>query len=199
MSVEAITWALKQPISVSSAKFVLVVLANHANEENLSYPSVAYLVGATGQNRKTVMLNLERLCGWGVIERTDRRIGRSGQINVYHLRCEPTLFDSRAPSKSPKKGTGPKNGTSPKNGTGPVPKTALDRSQNRDTEPSFNRKEPKDRFAKPSKASDKPRADRLKETIIWLDEQLRLERITKAEHAVKVSEAREISEAADAA
>jgi hypothetical protein len=197
MSVEAITWALKQPIPVSSAKFVLVVLANHANEENLAYPSIAYLVSATGQNRKTVMLNLERLCEWGVIERTDRRIGRSGQINVYNIKCEPTLFDPGKPSKKPKNGTGPKLGTGPKSGTGPVPKTVLDRSQNRDTEPSLTAlNQKKSRFAKPPKATAKPRSERLKETLVWLDQQLASGLMSNDKHADEVCKAREISERA---
>lgn len=89
MSVEAITWALKQPIKQSSAKFVLVVLANCASAtNNQAYPSVAYLCDATGQNRKTVIENLRRLVDTGYIEATDDRRGSTKQIIVYRLRIE---------------------------------------------------------------------------------------------------------------
>jgi pyocin large subunit-like protein len=113
MSVEAITWALKQPIPVSSAKFVLVVLANHANEEQLAYPSVAYLVNATSQNRKTVLANLERLCEWKLIERTDERIGDTGRIVVYRLLASARLFELEIVPKteSSQKRDHSKNGT----------------------------------------------------------------------------------------
>ena len=53
MSVEAITWALRQPIQHSSAKFVLVVLANCASAENAhAFPSVAYLSAAFSMERR---------------------------------------------------------------------------------------------------------------------------------------------------
>ena len=89
MSVEAITWALAQPITHSSAKFVLVVLANCASaENNLAYPSVAYLSDATGQNRKTVLANLRRLCDDGYISDSGERRGATKQIVVYRLRTD---------------------------------------------------------------------------------------------------------------
>ena len=111
MSVEAITWALKQPIPVSSAKFVLVVLANQANEELLAYPSVAYMVEATSQNRKTVLANLERLCEWKLIQRTDERIGETGRIVVYRLLVIATLFETVPKTESSRKRDHSKKGT----------------------------------------------------------------------------------------
>lgn len=92
MSVEAITWALKQPVPSSPAKFVLVVLANCASGDTLrAYPSVAYIANATGQDRKTVLLNLDRLRGWGLIEDTGDRAGHTRQIVVYRLRGDDLL------------------------------------------------------------------------------------------------------------
>lgn len=89
MSVEAITWALKQPIKHSSAKFVLVVLANCASAaNNQAYPSVAYLCESTSQNRKTVIENLRRLIEAGYVEDTGDRRGTTSQIVVYRLRIE---------------------------------------------------------------------------------------------------------------
>ncbi|MBO9859312.1 helix-turn-helix domain-containing protein [Xanthomonas sp. A1809] len=86
MSVEAITWALKQPLDKSSAKFVLVVLANCAGGDNWeAYPSVAYLAEATGQDRKTVLTNMGRLVSAGLIRDTGHRRGTTSQVIVYRL------------------------------------------------------------------------------------------------------------------
>jgi pyocin large subunit-like protein len=110
MSVEAITWALAQRVDRSSAKFVLVAMANCAGADMLCWPSVAYLVEATCQDRKTVLENMKRLRDAGYITPTDAHKGKTGQVAVYRL-------------------TSPENGTVkesqkrdiPK--TGPVPKT----------------------------------------------------------------------------
>lgn len=127
MSVEAITWALRQPIPHSSAKFVLVVLANCANvEQAQAWPSVAYLAASTGQDRKTVTTNLQRLQEWGLIEDTGRRVGTTKQIVVYRLICSGDLFAKGAekrnssengtvPEKAPKSTVFP--GKTPENGT----------------------------------------------------------------------------------
>lgn len=95
MSVEAITWALRQPVGASSAKFVLVVLANCASaDDGLAYPSIAYLAESTGQDRKTVVTNIRRLIEWGLIEDTGDRMGRTKQVIVYRLNCGTSLFES---------------------------------------------------------------------------------------------------------
>lgn len=86
MSVEAITWALKQPVKHSSAKFVLVALANCADAENArAWPSVAYLCEATSQDRKTVLANLKRLIDTGFIQDTGLRTGSTKSVVVYQL------------------------------------------------------------------------------------------------------------------
>jgi len=86
MSIEAITWALKEPVSHSSAKFVLVVLANCANAENFeAYPSVKYIAESTCQDRKTVLTNLKRLIESGHISDTKKRVGHTGQVIIYRL------------------------------------------------------------------------------------------------------------------
>jgi pyocin large subunit-like protein len=104
MSNEAITWAIRQRVPQSSAKFVLFMLANQANEQGYTYPSIAYLTETTEQDRKTVLSNLAKLCEWGLIEATDQRVGRTRQIVVYRVRMDEDLFDS----KSAETGTVPK-------------------------------------------------------------------------------------------
>ena len=111
MSVEAITWALSQPVARSSAKFVLVALANCANSDMECWPSVGYLCGATAQDRKTVLENMKRLVALGVIKATDERRGATRQVVVYRLLTEvtPALVNSTkvgtVASKKPENGT----------------------------------------------------------------------------------------------
>lgn len=101
MSVEAITWALGQNVGHSSAKFVLVALANCANTEWQCWPSITYLCELTNQNRKTVMANLQKLCALGVIETTGETVGRTGRVQVYRLVTVP----KSAPLDSTESGT----------------------------------------------------------------------------------------------
>lgn len=99
MSVEAITWALNLKVERSTAKFVLVAMANCANNDMTCWPSVQYLSDATCQDRKTVLENIKRLKEYGYIADTTMRRGQSGQVIVYQL-------------KNPENGTVPKTGPS---------------------------------------------------------------------------------------
>lgn len=85
MSVEAITWALAQRVGRSSAKFVLVAMANCADSDMVCWPSIGYLVEATCQDRKTVIENMKRLRDAGYIVPTNDHKGRTGQVSVYRL------------------------------------------------------------------------------------------------------------------
>lgn len=107
MSVEAITWALRQEAPSSTAKFILVALANCARaEDGMAWPSIAYLVEATQQDRKTVIANLGRL-EQALLIRKGGTAGRTRQVNVYELAL--TAFENT----EPKNGTGTKTGTVP--------------------------------------------------------------------------------------
>ncbi|MDG2524624.1 helix-turn-helix domain-containing protein [Stenotrophomonas sp. HITSZ_GD] len=157
MSVEAITWALKQPIRQSSTKFVLVVLANCASGDSwLAFPSTAYLAEATGQDRKTVVSNLAKLREWGLIEDSGKRQGDTRQVIVYRLRG-PDFMWSDDGGKGGEKRNSSENGTVPKTEANstvfPAKQSRFSReeSQKRDTEPSLtvrNRKEPSSAHAR---------------------------------------------------
>ena len=173
MSVEAITWALKQDIRPSSAKFVLVVLANQANAETgAAYPSQKYLSESTGQDRKTVIKNLARLSEMGFISDTGRRVGRTKQVSEYRLNIDGEA-PAKAVAKGPKNGTvkgsqkrdpfsessgkGPKNGTLPMEsiaciGKGPKNGTVKG-SQKRDTEPRAIKNKSKNKSKSKSKSN----------------------------------------------
>lgn len=141
MSGAALAWALKQPVPMSSAKFVLVVMADQTTTD-LAFMSLAALSEATAQDRKTVVASISRLIEWGLIEDTGERRGRTGQIPVYRLQLGAGLFDNE--HHDPKQ---PKNGTVPK--TVPVPKTdgnstvfPIEQSQKRYTDPKLTQHDP---------------------------------------------------------
>ena len=90
MSFDAIAWAMDQSISRSSAKFLLVALADCVNgsgvENMVCFPSIAHLARRSAQDEKTVQANLQRLREMGFIEDTGERRGATGQVIVYKLK-----------------------------------------------------------------------------------------------------------------
>lgn len=155
MSVSALTWAFSLDIKPSSAKFVLVALADVANQDGLAFPSVANLADRTSQDRKTVIVALGRLEEIGVIIDTGRRVGRTGQVKVYRLQ-----------DKSTKNGINTEIGTVPEteaNDTvfpGKSPVFGGKESQKRYTEPSVTIREPEESRTA-SQATPVPTADEL--------------------------------------
>jgi pyocin large subunit-like protein len=84
MSHEAVDWALhRAPMPVtetgrpdSTARFVLVDLADHANAKALTWPGIVHLRHATGFDERTVQRALRRLEAAGLIRRDGKH--RSG-------------------------------------------------------------------------------------------------------------------------
>lgn len=115
MSVEAITWALGLKIDRSSTKFVLVAMANCANNDMECWPSIQYLSDATCQDRKTVLENIKRLKESGHISDTGMRRGHTGQVHVYLLnKSENGTVKESQNRNSTENGTVPKTqGNSP--------------------------------------------------------------------------------------
>src|SRR5690606_6388891 len=108
MSVEAITWALAQPVKQSSAKFVLVVMANRADGDMVCWPSVADICNQTAQDRKTVLENMRRLREAGFIEDTGMRKGSTNQVIVYRLKTPENGTVKQAQKRDePESGTVP--------------------------------------------------------------------------------------------
>ena len=134
MSVFHLNLAFRSDVSRSSSKFVLVALADYANEDGEAYPSVETLCNKTALNRKTVLAALRLLFEGGFICDTGRRRGSTGQVKVYKLSLgngtnNGTVKESQK-RNSTKNGTVPKTDMKkPKNGT-------LKESQKRDIEPS---------------------------------------------------------------
>ena len=145
MSLDATRWAWRQAGVRSSDKFVLLSLADRADEAHRCYPSIQRLAADTLLDRKTVMAALTRLETAGLL-RSEKRLGHG---NFYALlgvedrhptstkngtgsarsRGEngaenPTENARELPAAtSPENGTPVQMSTSTKNGTPPVPKT----------------------------------------------------------------------------
>jgi len=94
MSIHAISWVMKLDVARSSEKFLLVCLANYADESGIAYPSITTLCRDTAQDRKTIMSNLLRLIDVGLLEDTGRRVGDTGSIPVYRLSGLPGACDT---------------------------------------------------------------------------------------------------------
>lgn len=73
MSVHALSWAFKQPIENAGAKFVLVALANFADESGHCFPSQTRLARETGLGVRTVRRHIQWLEDNGWIEKARRR------------------------------------------------------------------------------------------------------------------------------
>ncbi|MFT3815249.1 MAG: helix-turn-helix domain-containing protein [Acidovorax sp.] len=134
MSFEAIAWAMKQPVGRSSAKFLLVALAdcvNDKSEEMLCFPSITHLEAATELDRKSVKANLQKLRELGFIEDTGQRRGQTRQIVVYLL-------------KEPKNGPISGEATTTKEAQFSLERSPnLDQSQDDERGPNFPDKGPK--------------------------------------------------------
>lgn len=114
MSFDAIRWALAQAGLKSSAKFVLVAMADCVNSEDgpemLCWPSYRHLTERTGQDLKTVESGMKRLRESGLIEDTGERQGRTGSVVVYRLRDTKNGVALPRPDPRQKPATGTKNG-----------------------------------------------------------------------------------------
>lgn len=126
MSLDATRWAWMQVVRSSSAKLVLLSIADRADERHTAYPSIDRLHQDTELDRKTVMSAVEHLekNGFLVADRGNGRrttyqlLGVDGREKAQDERRSQARKDRKT---SPENGTGTKSGTGTENGTGPVP------------------------------------------------------------------------------
>jgi DNA-binding transcriptional MocR family regulator len=151
MSSEALSWAFKQNIKPSAVKFTLIALCECANyKTGQIFPSIKHIAEITGQDRKTIISNVQKLEKLGLIIDTGEKMGATKQIKVYRVAIE----------------TVPKTGQSQKRNSTVNP---IKESQKRDTEPS---REPSVSKAnalptkRTAKKSDRP--DGVSE-VVWID------------------------------
>jgi DNA-binding MarR family transcriptional regulator len=84
MSFQAMAWALKQPAKTNE-KFLLIVIANYADERGHAWPSVERLAVDTGMSRATIKRCLKKLEDGKFLSRHKRVKGRLQTSNLYAL------------------------------------------------------------------------------------------------------------------
>ena len=77
-----IAWAMKAPTPDALSRWLLVVLADHANEDGKCWPSQATLARRTGMGRSTVNRKLAMLEKQNLISRIS---GNHERSTMYHL------------------------------------------------------------------------------------------------------------------
>ena len=114
MSFDALAWAAKQRPGNSSAKLVLLAMAeNTRRHEELAFASIAALCEFGDLNRKTVISAITFLEAAGFITDTGQRTGQTKQIKIYKMNLErvPETVPSQKRNSSEKAlGTVPKTG-----------------------------------------------------------------------------------------
>jgi hypothetical protein len=85
----AISWASKQTVGSSSVKFVLIKLADNANDEGYCWPSFNHISKHTELSRSTVIRAIKNLATKGFIQVKPRHKDKDGAIitlsNGYQL------------------------------------------------------------------------------------------------------------------
>ena len=77
MSNSALDWAFSLKLKPSSAKFVLLAMADRVGEALRFFQSISTLIERTGLDRKTVINAVKVLQELGIITDTGDRVGRT--------------------------------------------------------------------------------------------------------------------------
>ncbi len=87
MSFQAMAWAVKQKLPTRD-KFVLLMLANYANEFGKCWPSFNRLADDTGLCRRSIILSLQTLSSGGLIDVEERKLDGQNITNIYTVRLD---------------------------------------------------------------------------------------------------------------
>lgn len=93
MSNEAINWAFRQTAVKSTAKFVLVVLADLADERHSCYPSQRHIAQKTSTGERTVRDALTALEDAGLIRREHRYEDDQRTSDRYFLHVDKPVHN----------------------------------------------------------------------------------------------------------
>ena len=85
MSYKAMDWVCEQPIADPTAKFVLLMIAKHADEQWRCYPSAARLAKLTGLDSRTVRRKVAVLKKQGYLFISRRNNGGRQTSNLYTI------------------------------------------------------------------------------------------------------------------
>ncbi len=106
MSIAAINWAWSQEAPTSTAKLVLVALADHANGEGECFPSMGRVAELAQCSTRQVSRCVDSLEEAGLLTRKRRRMsgGKMGGYS-YRLPIQQTLTSSGHPRPVDTRGT----------------------------------------------------------------------------------------------
>ena len=123
MSWQALNWATKVRVGRASAKHVLMVLANYADENGTCFPSQAMLAADTEMSKRAVQDQLDFLEAHRLLSREQCRRGRRQGRNRYHLAIDgqPACAAGNQEARKPEGLTGTDQGA------GADPETIEDR------------------------------------------------------------------------
>jgi len=85
MSFQCMVWAIEQKLPTYE-KFVLIMLANYADEKNSCWPSIDTIAENTGLSKSTVLRTVKSLSEKGYLKVGKRRVQSRGfNSNFYTL------------------------------------------------------------------------------------------------------------------
>jgi len=105
MSIQALSWCIKKDIPNPTAKLVLMILCNYANENNSSYPSEKHLAKLVGVSDRSIRRCTSQLVDLGLLK-IEQRLGTSNlytlllgvDTNVQPVRT-PTTYNTKEDTK----------------------------------------------------------------------------------------------------
>ena len=90
MSFQAMAWAINQKLPTNE-KFVLIMIANYANDRGFCWPSIKTLSDNTGLSRSSVKRIIGKLIKDNVIEVKPRKLAMGNfTSNMYKIIVTPT-------------------------------------------------------------------------------------------------------------
>lgn len=89
MSIQAVSWALEQ-VAPMAPKFILVCLANYADENGECWPKLDTLARNAGCGRRSVQRYIDELCELGLVEKVERKAAKGRfASNFYRVPIRP--------------------------------------------------------------------------------------------------------------
>jgi hypothetical protein len=95
VSIEAVTWALQQPVLDPGTKLVLVAIAHLADKHHRCFPGRKHLAAVTGQAPEKVKADLDALRDAGLLADTGERAGPSSRAVVWVLAVAGPVTDMK--------------------------------------------------------------------------------------------------------
>lgn len=156
MSFDAMRWVWNLQIVKGTDKFVLLSMADRADERHCCYPSMSRLQFDTGLNIKTIEAALRRLRDAGIIQKTGRKMGQTKSTPEYRLigvrgreeAFKETKHVCKTATCPEQKKKHPQNRSTPKNGAPPILPTSSPEIGG-GSSPNFTEKHPQNRGTEP--------------------------------------------------